>query len=379
MDVVLGMSVAREAVRTVLVEGAGASGVTVDQDDLRVAGTPSAAAATDLAIATVLRTRESAAAGGYRLRSTGITWTDDAEAAALRDALARRRIEGVTLVSAFTAAAALAQALGSASNRDRTALLFVEPATATLVVVDTVAGAGAGARRQALAKGDAATAQLAAMVSGVPARQDRPDEVFLVGSGVDIRSIKLALEAATPLPMTAPEEPELALARGAALAAATAQLGEPPTLAIPSKDLAAPARGPAEDTEAEAEPNRGRRRRRSVLLAGAAVAVLVAGVAALALVLTLKTGAHGPATQAPPPKTAAPAPPPPSATPAPPPAPAPPPPAPSPAPAPAAPPPAPTAHPPQQSPPTSPGGDDHDGGAWLRRHLDRYGIPVPWP
>lgn len=375
MDVVLGMSVAPPAVRLVLVEGAGAGGVTVDRHDFGVADKPPTAAA-DVAIEAILRTRDAAAAGGYRLRSTGITCTDDAEAAALRDALARRRIDDVTLVSAFTAAAALAQALGSASNRDRTALLFVEPATATLVVVDTAAGTGAGVRRQSLAKGGAATAQLAAMVSGVAAQQDRPDEVFLVGSGVDVRSIKPALEAATPLAVTAPEEPELALARGAALAAATAQLGEPPTLAIPAQDLAAPARGLAEDAATEAEPNRGRRRRRSVLLAGAAMAVLVAGVAALALVLALNTGAHGPVTPAPPPKTAAPAPPPPSATPAPPPpARA----APSPAPAPAAPPPAPTANPPQQGPPASPGGDDHDGGAWLRRHLDRYGIPVPWP
>ncbi|MEY8018352.1 DUF7159 family protein [Mycobacterium servetii] len=376
MDVVVGMSVAPAAVRLVLVEGAGAGGVTVDRHDFGLAGKPPTAAA-DVAIEAILRTRDAAAAGGYRLRSTGITCTDDAEAAALRDALARRRIDDVTLVSAFTAAAALAQALGRASKRDRTALLFVEPAAATLVVVDTAAGPGGGVRRRALTKGDAATAQLAAMVSGVAAQQDRPGEVFLVGAGVDIRSIKAALEAATPLPMTAPEEPELALARGAALAAATAQVGEPPTLAMPpAQDLAAPARGRVENAETEGETNRGRRRRRSVLLAGAAMAVLVAGVAAVALVLVLNTGSHGPATQAPPPKTAAPAPPPPSATPAPPPpARA----APSPAPVPAAPPPAPAAPPPQQGPPARPGGDDHGGGAWLRRHLDRYGIPVPWP
>ncbi|WP_210420043.1 hypothetical protein, partial [Mycobacterium helveticum] len=41
--------------------------------------------------------------------------------------------------------------------------------------------------------------------------------------------------------------------------------------------------------------------------------------------------------------------------------------------------PGPTANPPQQGPPLSPGGDDHGGGAWVRRHLDRYGIPLPWP
>lgn len=374
MDVALGMSVAPEAIRTVLVEGAGAGGVTVDQDDLRVAGTPSAAAAADLAIATVLRTRKSAAAGGYRLRSTGITCTDDADAAALRDALARRRIDNVTLVSAFTAAAALAQALGSASGRARTALLFVEPATATLAVVDTADGVAAGVRRQPLARGDAAIAQLAAMVSGTAATPARPGEVFLVGSGVDIPSLKAALEAATPLPVIVPEEPERALARGAALAAATVQLGAPPTLAIPSQDLTAATQQPADAAEAAAETGRGRRSRTSVLVAGAVLAMFVAGVVALVLGLTIRP--HSPTTPVPPAKTAAPAPPP-SATPAPPPPPeyA----APRQAPAPAAPAPGPTANPPQQGPPLSPGGDDHGGGAWVRRHLDRYGIPLPWP
>lgn len=366
MDVALGMSVAPEAIRTVLVEGAGAGGVTVDQDDLRVAGTPSAAAAADLAIATVLRTRQSAAAGGYRLRSTGITCTDDAEAAALRDALARRRIDNVTLVSAFTAAAALAQALGSASGRARTALLFVEPATATLAVVDTADGVAAGVRRQPLARGDAAIAQLAAMVSGTASTPARPDEVFLVGSGGDIPSLKAALEAATPLPVIVPEEPERALARGAALAAATAQLGAPPTLAIPSQDLTAATQQPADAAEAAAETGRGRRSRTSVLVAGAVLAMFVAGVAALVLVLGLNIRPHSPTTPVPPAKTAAPAPPPEHA-------------APRQAPAPAAPAPGPTANPPQQGPPLSPGGDDHGGGAWVRRHLDRYGIPLPWP
>ena len=48
--------------------------------------------------------------------------------------------------------------------------------------------------------------------------------MFVVGSGIDIPLIKPALEAATTLPLAAPEEPETALARGAALASANAPL-----------------------------------------------------------------------------------------------------------------------------------------------------------
>ena len=40
------------------------------------------------------------------LASTGVTWTDPRDAAALRDALATRKVENVMLVSSFMAAAA---------------------------------------------------------------------------------------------------------------------------------------------------------------------------------------------------------------------------------------------------------------------------------
>jgi hypothetical protein len=69
-----------------------------------------------------------------------VTWTDPGEAAALRDALAACKVENVMLVSAFLSAAALAQVVGASDGYAQTALLFVEPDTATLAVVDTVDG-----------------------------------------------------------------------------------------------------------------------------------------------------------------------------------------------------------------------------------------------
>jgi hypothetical protein len=60
------------------------------------------------------------------------------------------------LVAAFAAAAALAQAVGSATSCARTALLFVEPSTATLAVVNTTDGSIAEVRRQPLSAGDEA-------------------------------------------------------------------------------------------------------------------------------------------------------------------------------------------------------------------------------
>ncbi len=227
MDTVLGVSMAPTAVRMVLVEGENGDGATVDEDNFDVAADDDAATvnAADQVVSAILGTREGAVEGGYQLTSTGVTFTDPIEAAALRDALAAHKIENVMLVSAFLAAAALAQAVGNHTNYAQTALLYIEPDTATLAVVNSADGSIAEVHRQALPEDDgAAVAQLATMVSGAEALATRPDAVFVVGSGIDIPMIKPALEAATTLPLTAPEEPDTALARGAALASAHAPL-----------------------------------------------------------------------------------------------------------------------------------------------------------
>ena len=235
MDTVLGVSMAPTAVRMVLVEGQNGDGATVDEDNFDVQADDDVAtiSAADQVVSAIMGTREGAAEGGYQLASTGVTFTDPIEAAALRDALATHKIENVMLVSAFLAAAALAQAVGNQTNYARTALLYIEPDTATLAVVDSADGSVTDVQRQALPDDDeAAVAQLATMVSGAAALETRPDAVFVVGSGIDIPMIKPALEAATTLPLAAAEEPETALARGAALASANAPLFASSTAAL---------------------------------------------------------------------------------------------------------------------------------------------------
>jgi hypothetical protein len=201
--------------------------------------------------------------------------------------------------------------------------------------------------------------------------------VFLVGSGVDIAAIKPTLEAATSLSVTAPEEPEMALARGAALASANAQLGAPSTVAMPylgpgglaesgSGELAYSA--VADDETGVHRASRatsGKRRSPKPMVAIiTAMAIFVGGAVALALALALDIGPHveqrpdisknvvAPAPQAPA-KPAVPAPPPPSAVPAP---------------ETAAPSQVPAPNSPQQDPPTQTRDHDHD---WLHRHLER--------
>ena len=227
MDTVLGVSMAPTTVRIVLVEGENADGATVDEDNFAVTNgeDPATFSAPNQVVAAILGTREGASEAGYELLSTGVTWSNQHEAAELRDVLAARKVENVMLVSAFLAAAALAQSMGSATGYARAALLYVEPNTATLAVVDTTDGSITDVQREELSDDDdQAVATLVNLISAAEGLPQQPDGVLVVGSGVDIPLIKPALEEATSLPLSVPEQCETALARGAALASANAPL-----------------------------------------------------------------------------------------------------------------------------------------------------------
>jgi hypothetical protein len=74
--------------------------------------------------------------------------------------------------------------------------------------------------------------ELMQIVAGLDQPPTHPDGLFVVGSGVDIAPIKRQLEELTSLTVSAPEEPETALARGAAVASANAPLFASSTAAM---------------------------------------------------------------------------------------------------------------------------------------------------
>jgi hypothetical protein len=309
VDIVLGVSMAPTKVRMVLVEGENADGVTVDQENFDV-DVQSSGTAPAQVISAILGTRESAAEGGYHLHASGVTWTDPVAAAALRDALAVHKIENVMLVSAFMSAAALAQAVGNATNYVRTALLFVEPRSATLAVINTDDGSIADVHRKLLPEDDdRAVAELIDLVSGAESLETHPDGVFVVGSGIDIPLIKPALQAATSLTLSVPEEPEMALAQGAALASANSPLFASSTVArayaldtgadrpqYPIPCVAADnkagidnvAYSAVQDEPQDANIDDDMSRRRSMLLVGSSLSVVViSAVVALEIALAM--------------------------------------------------------------------------------------------
>ncbi|MCV7194233.1 hypothetical protein H7I02_15760 [Mycolicibacterium brumae] len=219
------MSMTPTTVRMVLVEGENADGVTVDHDVFAI---PAGESAPAQVVAAILGTRESAVEGGHHLLSVGVTWRDHASAKELREALKSNGIDDVMLVSELHSAGALATAAGGAMGYENTGLMFLERDTATLSVVDNADGSIIKVERRELHTADA-VAELGAMLRGLEDLKASPDGVFVVGAGVDVAAIKTELESSTSLAVVAPSEPELALARGAALASTQAPLFEATT------------------------------------------------------------------------------------------------------------------------------------------------------
>ncbi len=233
MEIVLGVSMTPTTVSIALVEGQKADGVIVEHDvfDITAIDGSATSSAPDHVIAAVLGTQEGAIGGGHQLVSTGVTWTDHAQAAVLREALVARGIEDVLLVSELHAAAALAQAVGRALAYDKTALMFVERDTATLAVVETADGSVVKVLSQSL-HGEDAVAVAAEMVTDLDVQDSVAQGLFVVGSGVDITAVKAHLKDLVSVPVMAPEEPQLALARGAALASANAPRYDTSTIGL---------------------------------------------------------------------------------------------------------------------------------------------------
>ena len=233
MDIVLGVSLTPKTVRMVLVEGVKGDGAIVDHDTFDVV--PSDGSATTSAsaqvVAAVLGTLESAREGGHQLKAIGVTWRDHAEAATLRDALATHGINDAILVSELHAAGALAQTAGRAVGYESTGLLFLDRDTATLSVVRTDDGTIGKVLSRSLHSTDA-LAVLSDMASAVAAQDSPPQGMFVVGSGVDVASVKSHLQDLVEIPVNAPEESGLALARGAALAAASAPIFDASTVGL---------------------------------------------------------------------------------------------------------------------------------------------------
>lgn len=207
------------SVGLVLVEGQDADGATMDRDTFAVAD--DGIQSPEQAAAAVLRTEALAADRGVRLHSIGVTWSEDAdvEASMLIESLSESGFDNVVAIRMPEATEALARGVAEVLGYATTAVCVIEPESVIALIVNTSDGAVQTAFNHAI-DSDAA---LIGWLSTVFTRADwAPEALVVVGSAGDFEPLLHDLEDALSVPVFAPEEAKLALARGAALASAQA-------------------------------------------------------------------------------------------------------------------------------------------------------------
>ena len=217
MDAVLGLSMTPTSVGLVLVGGQDADGATMDRDSFAVNRGDSLSS--EQATAAVLRTEAIAATRGVRLHSIGVTWSEDAdlEASMLMESLSESGFDNVVAIRMPEATEALARGIAEVLGYATTAVCVIEPDSVISLIVNISDGAVQTAFNHAIDSDDA----LISWLSTVFTRADwAPEALVLVGSAGDFGTIMNQLEDALSVPVFAPEEAKLALARGAALASA---------------------------------------------------------------------------------------------------------------------------------------------------------------
>jgi hypothetical protein len=218
VDAVLGLSVTPSAVGLVLVEGQDADGATMDRDafEVRCRGRATALQTSEQAAAAVLRSEAIAATHGHRLHSIGVTWSDDAnaEASLLLKSLSDSGFDNVVPVRLPDATEALARGIAEVIGYGTTAVCVLEPDTVMALIVHLREGAVQTSVNHRIQT----EADLIRWLSTVFTRADwQPEALVVVGSGGDDELMPI-LEEALSMPVFAPAEAGLALARGAALA-----------------------------------------------------------------------------------------------------------------------------------------------------------------
>ena len=216
MDTVLGLSMTPTTVGLVLVEGDGVDGATKGHDAFEVRRGGFSPVTTSEFVAEAL-SRTQAIAGGRRLQSIGVTWSDDAsvEASLLLESLADSGFDNVIPIRLPAATEAFAHGIGQVIGSDVTAVCVVEPEAVVTLIVDAHEGAVQTAIGYDLESDEDLIDWLADILAG---SEWQPDGLVLLGSGDGLDAIARRLEEIAGIPAFAPAEAELALARGAALA-----------------------------------------------------------------------------------------------------------------------------------------------------------------
>lgn len=224
----------------VLAEGHSADGTVLDHGVLGLrSGTGMRAMHTaEQVAAEVLRVHATC----DRLRVIGVTWRDDAaaEAALLVEALTGAGLDNVVPVRQLHAVEALAEATASVIGLARTVVCVLEDEWTTTVMVDSGDDGDGTGVKQVPGGPDGLMRWLTDMFKH---NAWQPDAVVLIGSDGDVDFVAGQLEEVLTVPTFRQPNASLAVARGAALAAAqSTEFTDARLVAIAGEGCAVPAR-----------------------------------------------------------------------------------------------------------------------------------------
>src|SRR5262249_26069792 len=154
----------------------------------------------------------------HRLHSIGVTWSDDAntEASLLLKSLSNSGFDNVVPVRLPEATEALARGIAEVVGYRTTAVCVLQPETEIALIVHL----RDDAVQTSVTPRIVTERDLMRWLSPLFARADwQPEALVVVGSGGDDELMPI-LQGALSVPVFAPAEAQLALARGAALASA---------------------------------------------------------------------------------------------------------------------------------------------------------------
>ena len=288
----------------VLLDGNGPDAAALDHDAFDVsAGTDDTAGETAQHTAAVRGAQSIATTSGHNVGSVRVTWTEDidADAKTFVKSLAGLGFDNVLAMPLSKAGQAWGLEAGRESKRTKCGICILEPDAATVMIVATEAGSV----RTAVTENRDSADDLIDWMRTV-FREDGwlPESLYLVGSRRDLDEVAQPIADALPIPVLDTVDAQLALARGAALAAAT-QLDTAASPVVATKRDRArqvlPAKEPtdAPATTAVQTPvrlikvlsNGPQRRARPWLVAHARkVTITAAGVAVVGAALSLAAG-----------------------------------------------------------------------------------------
>ena len=207
MDVTLGVTVEETAARIALLDAA-APHTVIDQSEIDLVSQP-----IDTVVSTVVSTDRMLAESGHRLVGTRVCTSDPDIAVGLRNALIDADLTDVNLVSHSDAVTAVIRsevggetAASLVSGQDTAALSIIDAAaeTTSLIAVEPVVDGDRGAAYRTL-------------LERFSEEPGGATSVIVVGAPVD-DALTADLTSRSPVPLRFPDQPQFAMARGAALA-----------------------------------------------------------------------------------------------------------------------------------------------------------------